>query len=91
MNKKVIEKEEKKIEIKELDQVTEVEADGVVTDEAKAGIMKKEIIAKEEIEEDIDQEEEEATEEGDEVNVGRTLLPLPRRCLPRLGQEAKTK
>ena len=91
MKKKVEKKEEKKIEIKELDQVTEVEADGVVTEEAKAGTMKKEIIAKEEIEEDIDQEEEEASEEGDEVNVGRTLLPLPRRCLPRLGQEAKTK
>ena len=87
MDKKMTEKEERKIEIKERVQVIEAEADGVVMEEAKVGITKKGIIVREEIEEDIEQEEEVATEEGDEVYVGRNLLPLPRRCLPRLGQE----
>ena len=50
--------------------------------------MRIEITVKEETEEDIDPEVEEAPEEEDEVVAGRILLPLPRRCL-RLGQEAK--
>ena len=87
MSKKRKEKEERKIESKEQAQTTEVEADGVATEEARVEIMKREITVIEEVEEDTEQEEEVVTEVVDEVYVGRNLLPLPRRCLPRLGQE----
>ena len=91
MRKKEEKKEEKRIEtIREPEQVIEEEVDGAGLEEDRPETMKKENIAKEEAEEDINQEVEEASEEEDEVFVGRTLLPLPRRCL-RLGQEAKPK
>ena len=86
MNKKRKEKEERKIESKEQAH-TEVEADGAASEEARVEIMKREITVIEEVEEDTEQEEEVATEVADEGYVGRNLLPLPRRCLPRLGQE----
>ena len=90
MNEKRMEKEEKERKEKENKgqvRTIEEEEDGVDMEEARVEITKKEIIVTEEIEEDIEQEEEVATEEGDEVYVGRNLLPLPRRCLPRLWQE----
>ena len=73
---------------KERDQATEEEAaDGAASEEDKPEAVK---ITTEVVEEDLNLEAEEASEEEDEVFVGRNLLPLPRRCL-RLGQEAKPK
>ena len=87
MSKKRKEKEGKKRESKEQVRATEVEEDGVATEEARVEIMMRGTTAIEEIEEDTEQEEEVVTEVVDEVYVGRNLLPLPRRCLPRLWQE----
>ena len=81
------EKERKKKGNKGQVRAIEVEEDGVDTEEARVEIMMRGTTAIEEVEEDIEQEEEVVIEVADEGDVGRNLLPLPRRCLPRLWQE----
>ena len=94
MNEKRMEKEEKERKEKENKgqvRTIEEEEDGVDMEEARVEIRMRGTTIKEEAEEDIEEEEEVVIEVvievADEGDVGRNLLPLPRRCLPRLWQE----